>query len=61
MSPLTIHDFETINGRRRIISTIHSLETQIRELDRLIHDCVQREKRLESDLDGYAEEYAKHY
>lgn len=49
---LTQHDFETVAGQKRIITTIHSLEQKIVELDRLVHKCLRQEGRLEQDIEG---------
>lgn len=55
MPLLSERDFETKEGQRRIVSAIHNLETKVHELNHLVHECLKREGRLESDLVGYEE------
>lgn len=45
-------DFETDAGKKRIISKIHRLEERVHTLNQLMHECLQRESRLERDLEG---------
>ena len=52
MTLLTPRDFDTDVGRKRIISKIHRLEEKVNELNRLVHESIQQESRLERDLEG---------
>lgn len=52
MNLLTTHDFETKTGQQKIIAHLHHLETTVHELTHLVHQCLEKERQLESDCSG---------
>lgn len=52
MHLITRHDFETKAGQQKIVQTIHTLESKVHELERVVYKLAQEEDRLEHDLQG---------
>jgi len=52
MTPITQHDFETQDGRRKIISNIYRLERKMNELELKLERVTQAEESLEHDQQG---------
>lgn len=52
MSLVTTHDFESLAGKQKIITTIQLLERKVHELERALNKVTRAEDGLESDLQG---------
>lgn len=50
MTLVTLHDFETKAGQKKIIMTIHKLEEKVHELNHELDELTQKVETLEKDV-----------
>lgn len=53
MALITYKDFETKNGRDKIVRAIHALEQKVHVLEEHMHALKEREDLLEREAGGY--------
>lgn len=59
MHLISQRDFETKTGQKKIIESIRSLESKVRDLEQNVQVLSERENLLEQDLQGYGAQFKK--